>query len=245
MAHVPTADGRVVTEGNFRIDGVPYSAAKIRLDFIDPGGSMTGQLLPSGDVVDELTVPGVGSYMATLIDAANPCVFVAAADLGFTGVELPNQLNADSQALARLEAIRASAAVAMGLAANTGEATRDYPANPKLAMVSPPSAHHAAGGRRIERSDVELVVRMLSMGRVHHALPGTGGVALAIAALIPGTVPYQVAAKPADGLVRIGHSSGVISVAADIENISGEWVASRATVWRSARRLMEGSVLVP
>jgi 2-methylaconitate isomerase len=245
VAHVPTQDGRVVTHGDFRIDGVPYPAAKIRLDFVDPGGSMTGRLLPSGNVVDELEVPGVGSVTATLIDAANPCVFVAASDLGCTGTELPSQLNGDGKVLARFEAIRTSAAVAMGLAASVEEATRHHPANPKVAMVTAPCSHRAAGGRRIGQTDVELVVRMLSMGRVHHALPGTGGVAVAIATLVPGTVPFRAAAKPAEGLVRIGHSSGVILVSADVGYAGDGWVARRATVWRSARRLMEGSVLVP
>lgn len=245
VAHVPTQAGRVVTEGDFRIDGVPYPAAKIRLDFVDPGGSMTGRLLPSGNVVDELEVRGVGSVTATLIDAANPCVLVAASDLGCTGTELPSQLNGDGEVLARFEAIRASAAVAMGLAASVEEATRDHPANPKVAMVAAPCSHRAAGGRQIGQTDVELVVRMLSMGRVHHALPGTGGVAVAVATLVPDTVPFRAAAKPAEGLVRIGHSSGVISVSADVGRARDGWVARRATVWRSARRLMEGSVLVP
>jgi 2-methylaconitate isomerase len=245
VAYVPTEDGRAVTEGDFRIDGIPYPGAQIRLDFLDPGGSATGRLLPTGTVTDELTVPGVGKVQATLIDAANPCVFVAAADLGFTGLELPSQVNVDAAALARLEAVRASAAVVMGLAESAEDATRHHPANPKLAMVAAPARYTAAGGRLVEPSDTDLVVRMLSMGRVHHALPGTGGVAVAVAALIPGTVPFQAASPPADGTVRIGHSSGTISLAAEVENSRDGWVAKRATAWRSARRLMEGVVLVP
>jgi probable AcnD-accessory protein PrpF len=245
VAHVPTKDGSVVTYGDFFIDGVGYPAAKIRLDFMQPGGSLTGRLLPSGNVVDELEVNGVGAIKATLLDAGTPCVFIAAADLGFTGTEVPSELNADGEALARLEAIRAGAAVAMGLAQSVEEATRDHPANPKVAIVASPSAHTTNAGRVIEASEIDLVVRMLSMGRVHHALPGTGGVATAVAALIPGTVPFTAAAEPRRELVRVGHSSGVISVEADIEMADDGWVARRATLWRSARRLMEGSVLVP
>jgi 2-methylaconitate isomerase len=245
VAHVPTRDGGVQSEGDFFIDGVPYPAARIQLDFVDPGGSMTGRLLPTGRPADELDVPGVGTIPATLIDASNPCVFVPAAALGFGGTELPGQLNGDPAALARLEAVRAEAAVVMGLAASPEEATTRHPANPKVALVSPPKAYATSSGRSVGLSDVDIVVRMLSMGRLHHAVPGTGGIALAVAVLIPGTTPNLAAAASAGDLVRIGHSSGVLPVAAEVGQRSGEWAAARATVWRSARRLMEGTVLVP
>ena len=245
VAHVPTRDGGVLSEGDFLIDGVPYPAARIRLDFVDPGGSMTGRLLPTGRPADELDVPGVGIIPATLIDASNPCVFVPAAALGFGGTELPGQLNGDPAALARLEAVRAEAAVLMGLAASPEEATARHPANPKVALVSPPRAYATSSGRSVGQSDVDIVVRMLSMGRLHHAVPGTGGIALAVAVLIPGTTPSLAAAGPAGDVVRIGHSSGVLPVAAEVGRPAGEWAVNRATVWRSARRLMEGTVLVP
>jgi 2-methylaconitate isomerase len=245
VAHVPTHDGTAATDGDFLIDGVPYPGARIRLDFMDPGGSMTARLFPTGNVTDELTVPGLGPIRATLIDASNPCVFVAAADLGLAGTELPAQLNSDSVLLARLESVRVSAAVVMGLADTAAEATSRYPANPKLALVSPPATHVTSAGRTLQQSDVDVVARMLSMGRVHHALPGTGGIALAVAVLVHGTIPSLAATPPAGDAVRIGHSSGAISVAAEVSCAAGDWMVSRATVWRSARRLMDGAVLVP
>jgi 2-methylaconitate isomerase len=245
IAHVPTCDGRVVTEGDFYLDGVPYPAAKIRLDFIDPGGSMTGRLLPTGHVVDAIDVKGIGEVRGTMLDAGNPCVFVAAPDLGLSGVELRSALNADADVLHRFEAVRAEAAVAMGLAASAAEASSDHQANPKMAIVCPPRAHTVSGGRIIDASEVDLVTRMVSMGRVHHAMPATGSTALALATLIPGTVPHEVAGHPAGGLVRIGHSSGIISVEAELEGTGVDWNAKRVTVWRSARRLMEGLVVVP
>jgi len=245
VSHVPTSDGDVLSEGDFLIDGVPYPAARIRLDFIDPGGSVTGRLLPTGRPADELAVPGVGTVPATLIDASNPCVFVPAAALGFDGTELPGQINADPAALARLEAVRAEAAVLMGLAASAEEATARHPANPKIALVSSPSLYTASSGHSVGQTDIDIVVRMMSMGRLHHAVPGTGGIALAVAALIPGTTPSQAATAQEGDIVRIGHSSGVLPVAAEVGRPAGQWEVSRATVWRSARRLMEGTVLVP
>lgn len=245
IAHVPTSDGRVVTEGDFYLDGVPYPAAKIRLDFMDPGGSMTGRLLPTGNIVDAINVAGTGVVRATMLDAGSPCVFVSAYELGFTGVELPSVLNADAEALRRLEAVRAEAAVAMGIARSAEEASRDHKANPKVAIVSSPRAHTASGGRAIDSSDVDLVARMVSMGRVHHALPATGSTALALATLIPGTVPNEIAVHGTSECVRIGHSSGIIPVEAELNGTGGNWNAKRVTVWRSARRLMEGVVLVP
>lgn len=245
IAHVPTSGGRVVTEGDFYLDGVPYPAAMIRLDFMNPGGSVTGRLLPTGHLVDAIDVKGIGQVRATMLDAGNPCVFVAARDLGFSGVELRSVLNSDAGALRRLEAVRAEAAVVMGLAPSADVASRDHQANPKVAIVCPPRPHTVAGGRAIETAEVDLVTRMVSMGLVHHAMPATGSTALALAALIPGTVPHEVAGNPAGGLVRIGHSSGIIPVEAELDGTGGNWNARRVTVWRSARRLMEGVVLVP
>jgi probable AcnD-accessory protein PrpF len=245
VAHVPTPDGVVLSDGDFLIDGVAYPAAPIRLDFIDPGGAITGRLLPTGRPADELSVPGIGTVPATMIDASNPCVFVPAEALGFDGTELPGQVNADRAALDRLEAVRSEAAVLMGLAANAREASASSPANPKVALVSPPRAYTASSGRIVGQTDIDIVVRMLSMGRLHHAVPGTGGIALAVAVLIPGTTPSQAAAGHEGDVVRIGHSSGVLPVAADVGRPAGQWEVTRATVWRSARRLMEGTVLVP
>ena len=244
VAHVPTADGHAVVDGDFFIDGVPYPGAKIRLDFIDPGGSITLALLPTGNVVDDLDVPGVGRIRATLLDAGNAFVFVHAADLGFRGTESPEEVNGDRAALARLEAVRAAAGVAMGIAPTAEAMTRDEPAAPKIAFVAAPAAYRTPTGRAVDAGEIDLVVRMISMGRLHHALPGTGGVGIGLAAQLPGTLPHAVSRRP-EGLLRIGHTSGVIPVEAILERSGESWVAKRATVWRTARRLMDGAVLVP
>jgi 2-methylaconitate cis-trans-isomerase PrpF len=246
IASVPTADESVVVDGDLLLDGLPYPAAAIRLDFLDPGGAITGKLLPTGNPADMLEVADVGVFQVTMLDAGNPCVFVAASDLGLSGVELPSQLNSDPNTLGRLEAIRAHAAVAMGIAQSAQEATRACPANPKVAMVCSPRTHTTSSGRMLEESTVDLVVRMLSMGKLHHAVPATGAMAVALAARIEGSVPYRAARASDHGApVCIGHSSGMISVEVEVARRDGRWEADRVTFWRSARRLMEGSVLVP
>jgi probable AcnD-accessory protein PrpF len=248
LAQVPMRDGEVVEDGRFELDGVAFPAAEIVLSFLDPGAggeeAAGPGLFPSGRLVDRLEVPGVGVIEATLINAGNPAVFVDAAALGLRGDEMQREVNADAALLARCEAVRAHAAVAMGLAASEEEATRLRPATPKLAFVAPPRTYLAAGGKPVDAGTTDLCVRILSMGRLHHAMTGTGAVALAAAAAIPGTV-VQRCAGPAGRTLRFGHPSGVMTAAAQAQQCDGAWVITEVSMSRSARRLMEGVVLVP
>ena len=245
VAHVPMQGGRVQEMGDFALDGVPFAAAEIRLDFLDPAGGGGLPLLPTGHVRDTLDVPGLGPVEATLINAGNPTVIVPAAALALAGTELPRALNADAALLARCEAVRAQAAVAMGLAASAEQATRERPATPKLALVAPPAGYVASDGRAVAAAALDVLVRMVSMAQFHHALPGTGAIALAAAAALPGTLlaPW----RPAQGGgLRMGHPSGCIETEAEAgQDAGGAWQIRRVSVSRSARRLMTGQVWVP
>ena len=247
IAHVPMRGGEVEEVGDFELDGVAFPAAEIRLDFLDAGGVGDAPLLPTGNPADELNVPGVGRITATLINAGNPTVIVEASALGLEGIELQAVVNGDPALLGRCEAIRAQGAVAMGLAASTQNATIARPATPKLAFVAPPLAYTASSGRPIRQADIDLVARFLSMGALHHALPGTGAVALAVAAALPGTLAHHIVGDKSAGgrQVRIGHPSGTLPVGAEMIREGAIWRVSKAIVSRSARRLMVGEVLVP
>ncbi len=240
VAHVPVSRGRVVESGSFVLDGVAFPGAEIRLEFLDPGAG--DALLPTGRVVDELDVPGVGRIEATLIDSGIPSIFVTAASLGLRGDETQAEVNADTGLLARLEAVRAHGAVVMGLAAGVREATRDRPHTPKLAFLAPPADFTAADGRRIAAGEIDLLARILSMGKLHHAMTGTGAVAIASAAAIPGTLVARLRRPGADGRVRIGHASGILAAGAEAERAEGGWRISKVVASRSARRLMTGMV---
>ena len=245
VAHVPMRGGRVQEMGDFALDGVPFAAAEIRLDFLDPAGGGGLPLLPTGHVRDTLDVPGLGPVEATLINAGNPTVIAPAAALGLAGTELPRALNADAALLARCEAVRAQAAVAMGLAASAEQATRERPATPKLALVALPAGYVASDGRAVAAAALDVLVRMVSMAQFHHALPGTGAIALAAAAALPGTLlaPW----RPAHGGgLRMGHPAGCIETEAEAgQDAGGAWQIRRVSVSRSARRLMTGQVWVP
>jgi 2-methylaconitate isomerase len=246
VARVPMRDGEVQEEGTFELEGVGFPSAEIVLEFPDPGeGDNAGGLFPTGRVLDRLEVPGIGALESTLINAGNPAVFVDAAALGLRGDELQDAVNADAALLARCEAVRAHATVAMGLAATPEEASARRPATPKLAFVSPPRGYRAADGRRVEAADIDLNVRILSMGKLHHAMTGTGAVALAAAAAVPGTIVRRCAQPDAAGRLRFGHPSGVTTVGAEARLDAGQWRVTKAIMSRSARRLMEGAVLVP
>ena len=248
VARVPMRNGEVQEEGDFLLDGVSFPGAEIELQFPDPGGEggdAGGGLFPTGRPLDRLDIPGVGPIELTLINAGNPAVFVDAAALGLRGDESQQQVNDDAALLARCEAVRAHAAVAMGLAASAEEATASRPATPKLAFVSAPRAYVAADGRRVEAQSIDLNVRILSMGRLHHAMTGTGAVAIAAAAAIPGTVVRRCAQPDAAGRLRFGHPSGTMTVGAEAALQDGQWRVSRVSMSRSARRLMEGVVLGP
>lgn len=252
IAHVPVKGGAVEETGKFVLDGVAFPAAEVRLEFLDPGadeGEQGGAMFPTGRMVDTLEVPGVGTLRATLINAGIASIFVEASALGLTGTELQGDVNSDPALLARCEAVRAWGAVAMGLAASPEEATAKRPHTPKLCFVAPPAPYTASSGKQVSVQEIDLLARALSMGKLHHAMMGTGAVALAAAASIPGTVVYEAAGGArrgtARGTLRFGHPSGSLNVGADAEQRGNEWVVTRVLVSRSARTLMEGWVRVP
>jgi len=242
--------GRAVVEGDCAIDGVAGTGAPIRLDFVDPGGAKTGRTLPSGKPVDLLT-PAIGAPIeATLVDAANPCVFVRASDLGLTGTELPDSLDANKDLLKRLEAIRQAGSVAMGLTSDL-KAAADMQSIPKVALVAAPAAAPTLSGRQLRASEIDLLVRMISVGQPHKAVPITGGLCLGVACRIPGSLPESVLGARASNALRIGHPSGILLVDALVEQrepgvtagVSSGVVARHASVFRTARRLFQGEVL--
>ena len=248
--HVPMRAGEVVELGAFELDGVAFPAAEVRVEFLDPaadeeGEGAGGAMFPSGNRIDLLDVPGVGRIEATLINAGNPTIFVDAVRLGLTGTELQGDINGDKAMLQRVEAVRALGAVAMGLVATPEEATARRPHTPKLAFVAKPAPYTASDGKRVEADSIDLLARIFSMGVLHHAMTGTGAVAIAAAAAIPGTVVSRVAPAGSDGRVRFGHPSGTLSVGAEAREQDGQWTVSKVMMSRSARRLMEGWVRVP
>jgi probable AcnD-accessory protein PrpF len=247
LAHVPMRDGQVQELGDFELDGVTFPAAEIELEFLDPAedsGDEGGSMFPTGNIVDTLDVPGVGSFEATMINSGIPTVFLKAEALGLTGTELQPEINGDAPLLARLETIRAHAAVRMGLIKDVAEAaTRQH--TPKIAFVAPPTAYAASSGKRIEAGDVDVLVRALSMGKLHHAMMATCAVAIATAASVPGTLVNLAAGGGARESVRFGHPSGTLRVGAKAEQRDGQWIVTKAIMSRSARVLMEGFVRVP
>ena len=246
IAHVPITGGQVQETGDFELDGVAFPAAEIVLEFLDPSddGEDGGALFPTGNLVDELEVPGVGNFPATMISAGIPTVFVNAADLGFTGTELREAINGDAAQLARLEKIRVAGALKMGLIQSAEEAAKRQH-TPKLAFVSPPKSYAASSGKTIAAGDVDLLVRALSMGKLHHAMMGTCAVAIGTAAAIPGTLVNLAAGGGQRQAVVFGHPSGLLRVGAEAAQVGGQWQVTKAVMSRSARRLMQGSVWVP
>jgi probable AcnD-accessory protein PrpF len=245
IAHVPVTAGQVQETGDFELDGVTFSAAEIAVEFMDPAEEGDGgAMFPTGNLVDDLEVPGVGTFKATMINAGIPTVFVNAADIGYTGKELREAINTDPAALARFEAMRVAGALRMGLIKDPAEAaTRQH--TPKIAFVAPPQAYQASSGKTVEAKDVDLLVRALSMGKLHHAMMGTAAVAIGTAAAIPGTLVNLAAGGGERTAVRFGHPSGTLRVGAEATQNAGEWVVKKAIMSRSARVLMEGSVRVP
>lgn len=246
IAHVPVSQGQVQESGDFELDGVTFPAAEIVLDFLDPSDDEGdgAAMFPTGNLVDELDVPGLGKLQATLITAGIPTVFVNAADIGYTGTELREQINTDPAALQRFEAIRVAGALRMGLIKTPEEAaTRQH--TPKIAFVAPPVSYSASSGKTIAAADIDLLVRALSMGKLHHAMMGTCAVAIGTAAAIPGTLVNLAAGGGARDAVRFGHPSGTLRVGAAACLLDGSWTVSKASMSRSARILMEGWVRVP
>ena len=247
VAHFPLDGGCAATDGDFKLPGVAGSGAPVRLDFLEPGGAGTGLLLPTGSAVDTLDADGVREIEVSMVDAANPCVFVSADALGASGIEMPEDLEANGELLQRLEAIRIAASLRMGIA-KTAEAAARIPSIPKVAMVAPARQARTLAGERLAAEDADVTVRMISIGQPHRAVPLTGAMCLAVASRIEGTVVNRIAlarrsASPEDP-VRIAQPSGLTVVGAAVKRTSDEWLAESATVYRTARRLMEGSVFV-
>jgi probable AcnD-accessory protein PrpF len=246
IAHVPVTNGQVQETGDFELDGVTFPAAEIVLEFMEPSddGDEGGSMFPTGNLVDDLEVPGIGTFKATMITAGIPTVFVNATDIGYTGTELREQINTDPEALKRFEAIRVAGALRMGLIKTPEEAaTRQH--TPKIAFVAPPTAYKASSGKAIETGDVDLLVRALSMGKLHHAMMGTCAVAIGTAAAIPGTLVNLAAGGGEREAVRFGHPSGTLRVGAQARLVDGQWTVTKAVMSRSARILMEGWVRIP
>ncbi|MFL6659941.1 MAG: 2-methylaconitate cis-trans isomerase PrpF [Massilia sp.] len=247
IAHVPMTDGAVQETGDFSLDGVTFPAAEVQLEFMDPAAEEEGAggaMFPTGNLVDALEVPGVGTFQATMINAGIPTIFVNAADIGYTGAELQDAINGDAKALAMFETIRAHGALRMGLITDLAQAaTRQH--TPKVAFVAAPSAYVSSSGKQIAATDIDLQVRALSMGKLHHAMMGTAAVAIGTAAAIPGTLVNLAAGGGARTAVRFGHPSGTLRVGAEATEVNGQWRVKKAIMSRSARVLMEGWVRVP
>lgn len=244
IAHVPMRNGEVQEEGDFVLDGVAFPAAEVVLEFLNPGGS-DGSILPTGCPVNTLDIPGVGKLSATLLNAGNPTIFVNAESVGLKGTETQDEVNGNAELLARCETIRAHCTVAMGLAASAEEATRLRPHTPKLCFVAKPQGYQAAGGKFVEPGDIDVIARILSMGKLHHAITGTGAVAVAVAAALDGTLVNRIVGDIGDRQVRMGHTAGSVAVGAKTVLEEGAWVVEKAVMSRSARRLMEGWVRIP
>ena len=243
VAHVPITDGEVQETGDFELDGVTFPAAEVQVDFMRPVDA-TEAMFPTGKLVDDLEVPGVGTFKATMINAGIPTVFLNAEDIGYTGTELQEAINADDKALAIFETIRAHGAVRMGLIGRIEEAAaRQH--TPKVAFVARPRGYTASSGKRIDADDIDLNVRALSMGKLHHAMMGTAAVAIGTAAAIPGTLVNLAAGGGDRASVTFGHPSGTLKVGAEASQNAGDWTVNKVVMSRSARVLMEGWVRIP
>lgn len=246
VAHVPITHGQVQETGDFELDGVTFPAAEVLIEFLDPAddGEEGGAMFPTGQLVDTLDVPGVGRFQGTFINAGIPTIFLNAAELGYKGTELQEAINGDAAALARFETIRAHGALRMGLIQDLGEAAKRQH-TPKIAFVAPPASYTASSGKPVEAGEIDLLVRALSMGKLHHAMMGTAAVAIGTAAAVPGTLVNQAAGGGPREAVRFGHPSGTLRVGAQATLREGQWVVTKALMSRSARVLMEGWVRVP
>ena len=248
IAHVPVRAGEVQESGDFELDGVTFPAAEVVLEFIDPAdegeGDAGGSMFPTGHLLDDLEVPGIGTLNVTMINAGIPTIFVNAADIGYQGTELQDAINSDTKALTMFENIRAAGALKMGLIKHISEAaSRQH--TPKVAFVSPPKDYLSSAGKPVSAAEIDLLVRALSMGKLHHAMMGTAAVAIGTAAAIPGTLVNLAAGGGKRTAVRFGHPSGTLRVGAEATQINGEWTVKKAIMSRSARVLMEGWVRVP
>ncbi|SNR94311.1 2-methylaconitate cis-trans isomerase PrpF [Pseudomonas segetis] len=247
VAHVPITNGEVQETGDFELDGVTFPAAEVKLEFIDPADDEEGaggSMFPTGNLVDDFEVPGVGVLQATLINAGIPTIFINAQDIGFSGTELQDAINGDAKVLAMFESIRAHGAMRMGLIKHIDEAAKRQH-TPKVAFVAAASDYISSSGKAVAATDVDLLVRAMSMGKLHHAMMGTAAVAIGTAAAIPGTLVNLAAGGGERASVRFGHPSGTLTVGAEAKQVDGQWVVAKAIMSRSARVLMEGWVRVP
>ncbi|WP_085723164.1 2-methylaconitate cis-trans isomerase PrpF [Pseudomonas sp. R37(2017)] len=247
IAHVPITDGEVQETGDFELDGVTFPAAEVQVEFLDPAAEEEGgggSMFPTGNLIDDLEVPGVGTFKATMINAGIPTIFINAEDIGYKGTELQGAINGDPKALLMFETIRAYGAVRMGLIANVDEAAKRQH-TPKVAFVAKPADYVSSSGKAVAAGDVDLLVRALSMGKLHHAMMGTAAVAIGTAAAISGTLVNLAAGGIERNAVRFGHPSGTLRVGAEASQVNGEWTVNKAIMSRSARVLMEGFVRVP
>lgn len=246
IAHVPMTGGQVQETGDFELDGVTFPAAEVQIEFLDPAddGEDGGAMFPTGNVVDTLDVPDIGSFQVTLINAGIPTIFLNAEDIGYQGTELQDDINGDNTALARFEKIRAYGAVKMGLIQDIREAANRQH-TPKIAFVAKPKAYTSSSGKLVSENDADLLVRALSMGKLHHAMMGTAAVAIGTAVAIPNTLVNLAAGGGEREAVRFGHPSGTLRVGAQALNENGQWVVKKAIMSRSARVLMEGWIRVP
>ncbi|MGE8098413.1 2-methylaconitate cis-trans isomerase PrpF [Pseudomonas fluorescens] len=247
IAHVPITDGAVQETGDFELDGVTFPAAEVQLEFMNPAAEEEGaggSMFPTGNLVDDLEVPGVGTLKVTMINAGIPTIFVNAEAIGYTGTELQGDINGDPKALAMFETIRAHGALRMGLISNLDDAAKRQH-TPKVAFVARPADYLASSGKPVAAGDVDLLVRALSMGKLHHAMMGTAAVAIGTAAAIDGTLVNLAAGGIPRNAVRFGHPSGTLRVGAEAQQVDGEWTVTKAIMSRSARVLMEGWVRVP
>ncbi len=243
IAHVPITNGEVQETGDFELDGVTFPAAEVQLEFMEPADG-EGSMFPTGNVVDDLDVPGVGKFKATLINAGIPTIFLNAEDIGYKGTELQPDINGDAKALAKFETIRAHGAIKMGLIQSVEEAaSRQH--TPKVAFVGKPTDYKSSSGKDVKAAEIDLNVRALSMGKLHHAMMGTCAVAIGTAAAVPGTLVNAAAGGKDREVVNFGHPSGTLRVGAKATQKNGEWVVEKAIMSRSARVLMEGFVRVP
>jgi 2-methylaconitate isomerase len=247
ISHVPITNGAVQETGDFELDGVTFPAAEVKIEFMSPAAEEEGAggaMFPTGNLVDDLVVPGVGTFKATMINAGIPTIFLNAEDIGYKGTELQEDINSDAKALAMFETIRAHGAMRMGLIKDLSEAaTRQH--TPKVAFVAKPKDYISSSGKSVTTKDVDLLVRALSMGKLHHAMMGTAAVSIGTAAAITGTLVNLAAGGGVRTEVRFGHPSGTLRVGAEAAQESGEWVVTKAIMSRSARVLMDGWVRVP
>ena len=252
IAHVPITNGEVQETGDFELDGVTFPAAEVQLEFLDPADEgedgAGGSMFPTGNLVDDLVVPEEvvkgGTLKVTMINAGIPTIFISADAVGYTGTELQDAINGDAKALARFESIRAHGALRMGLIKDLSEAAHRQH-TPKVAFVAPPADYTSSSGKTVKAADIDLLVRALSMGKLHHAMMGTAAVAIGTAAAIPGTLVNLAAGGRERAAVRFGHPSGTLRVGAEAAQVNGEWTVKKAIMSRSARVLMEGWVRVP